>query len=136
MIPQAIRTLVRALIIGLGAGALVLGVGGRLIMRAITLATGGERELSLGGSLEVVLAGAFYGAVGAVLWVLTSRLPAAIRPALTAVVLMGVVTLSDAARGAAGSIPAPGRYLAIAAFFPVMLVYAYLLDRLGRPRGR
>lgn len=46
---------------GLISGTLVLGVGGRLVMRAIAIMAGGSGNFSWGGSLDVVMLGASIG---------------------------------------------------------------------------
>ena len=60
------RILFTTLLAALVAGAIVLGVGGRLAMAGLSLANGNRLEFSWGGSFEVVVLGMIYGAVGAV----------------------------------------------------------------------
>lgn len=59
-----------ALIVGGALGALVLGAGGRVVMRIIAIQGGGAGDFSVGGTLNVVAAGAGYGLGGAVLFML------------------------------------------------------------------
>lgn len=49
------------------AGALVLGIGGRLLMAALVLLTGGRPGFTAGGSLKITLVGTAYGALGGLL---------------------------------------------------------------------
>jgi hypothetical protein len=67
------RRLATAVALGAGAGALFLGVGGRLVMHAFAVATAGSGRFTLGGSLSVVLAGAIAGAIGGILLVVIER---------------------------------------------------------------
>lgn len=55
------------------AGIVVLGVGGRLAMAGLALANRSRTGFSWGGSLEVVLLGTFYGAIGGVLLAVLRR---------------------------------------------------------------
>lgn len=59
---EALRTALDGVAGGVLAGALVLGVGGRLVMRGIALMAGGPPSFELAGSLEVVALGAIIGA--------------------------------------------------------------------------
>lgn len=58
------RRFVCALLAGGIAGALVLGVGGRVLMAALPVLSGAAPRFSWGGSLEVVALGSGYGVVG------------------------------------------------------------------------
>jgi hypothetical protein len=60
-------------LLGAGAGALFLGVGGRLAMHAFALATVRSASFTLGGSLSVVMAGAIAGVIGGLLLVVIER---------------------------------------------------------------
>jgi hypothetical protein len=59
--------------LGAGTGAVFLGVGGRLVMHAFALATARSGSFTLGGSLNVVLAGAIAGAIGGLLFAMIER---------------------------------------------------------------
>lgn len=61
------RSLFTALLIGTITGALFLGVGGRLAMRGLALASGTPPGFSFGGTLSVVLSGAIAGVIGGIL---------------------------------------------------------------------
>ena len=81
---EPVRDIARGGLAGLLTGILVAGIGGRIVMRAAALlvpeAAGqltdnGNRigEITLGGSLSLVLAGAlFFGLLGAIVWVVVS----------------------------------------------------------------
>ncbi len=58
---------------GLAAGALVLGLGGRLVMSLLVLVQGGQPEWSLGGTAQVVILGTAMGPPAGVLFALVKR---------------------------------------------------------------
>ncbi|MBX3132307.1 MAG: hypothetical protein KF689_02815 [Gemmatimonadaceae bacterium] len=62
-----------AILAGAVAGLGVLGVGGRLAMAALPFITGAPTRFSWGGSLEVVLLGTIYGAIGGIALALLRR---------------------------------------------------------------
>jgi membrane associated rhomboid family serine protease len=115
-------------------GAIVLGIGGRVLMRIVALANGGAGGFSMAGSLEVVAAGALFGALGGLVLLVIDRARLQRRRALilAAALFLIIGLASDAARGAASRIPAPGRWLALGAFAGLLLLYAMLLLRLAR----
>jgi hypothetical protein len=102
------RLLLISIVAGMLAGALVLGIGGRLLMSGLVLLGGAQPRFSLGGSANVVLIGALYGAAGGVLLVPLRRASRRIRlPAgvLLGLVLFGLAWLtSRAGRGAAAGL--------------------------------
>jgi hypothetical protein len=67
------RSLLSALLVGTVTGALLLGVGGRLVMRVFALATGRPSGFSAGGTLSVILSGAIAGFVGGILLFAAAR---------------------------------------------------------------
>ena len=120
---------VRRLLLGGWLGLLVLGIGGRLVMRAIALATGAPPAFNLGGTLTVVGSGIAAGVAGAVLYTASDavarRVPRAqrvVRGGLF-VLLLALVTM----RGLQGTPPGPS-----AAFWPLVAVYAALFLVLAR----
>ena len=126
------RPLACAVLAGLASGALVLGIGGRVLMRLLALATGRATGFSLGGSFEVVAAGALYGALGGALLLLVPARLRGWRAPLHAAALFTVVALSsDAARGAASSVATPARLAALLAFGVLLLGYSMLLTRMA-----
>lgn len=73
---RALRRALAGIAGGVLAGALILGVGGRLVMRGIALMAGGPPSFELAGSLEVVALGALIGAqAGLVYGLAAPRLP-------------------------------------------------------------
>jgi len=70
---EPLRSLLTALLVGTATGALLLGVGGRLVMRAFALATGRPSGFSVGGTFSVILSGAIAGLVGGVILVGAAR---------------------------------------------------------------
>jgi hypothetical protein len=63
---------------GMMAGAVVLGVGGRMVMRALAVIAEREVEFSLGGTIEVVAFGAITGSIaGAAFVAIKKYLPGA-----------------------------------------------------------
>jgi len=78
--PRRVRSLLTALMAGTATGALLLGVGGRIVMRAFALATGRPSGFSVGGTFSVILSGAIAGCVGGVLLFAATRfVPAQLR---------------------------------------------------------
>lgn len=67
------RQWLRALILGIAIGSAVLGVGGRVAMRGITVANGQAGGFSLGGTLTVVFLGAVSGAAGGLILALAHQ---------------------------------------------------------------
>ncbi len=63
---------------GMMAGGVVLGVGGRMVMRALAVIAEREVEFSFGGTIEVVAFGAIIGAIaGAAFVAIKKYLPGA-----------------------------------------------------------
>lgn len=56
-------------LLGIGIGALILGIGGRIAMRGIVLMAGGTPGFSWGGTLTVILLGLLSGLAGALVLV-------------------------------------------------------------------
>ena len=57
------RNLVIGAILGAALGALILGLGGRIVMRILAVTIAREPTFSIGGSLEVIAYGAIVGLV-------------------------------------------------------------------------
>lgn len=66
-LPSRGRSLFTALLIGTITGALFLGVGGRLVMRGLAVASGRPSGFSFGGTFSVIVAGAIAGVIGGIL---------------------------------------------------------------------
>ncbi|HEY7411593.1 MAG TPA: hypothetical protein VII13_12655 [Vicinamibacteria bacterium] len=102
---SGLRRLLRGGLAGALAGALVLGLGGRAVMRAIALRAGAATGFSLGGTLDVVAFGLLTGVAAGAAWGwLRPRVhlpPVARGAALGALVFALLVALPPpAARGA------------------------------------
>lgn len=123
----------RTLLVGAALGAIVLGIGGRVLMRIIAVALGDAGAFSLGGSLDVVAAGILFGALGGLLLIILDRTRVRRgRALLIAGALFLVIGLtSDAARGASSRIGPPARWLALGAFGGLLLLYSIVLVRLA-----
>jgi hypothetical protein len=111
------RTVVRTVGWGIAAGIIILGVGGRLLMRGVAVMAGVPPGFSMGGSLEVVISGALYGAIaGLTLLAFPIRLGVWRAIGHAAAVFLIIAVTSDAARSAASGIPFPARGWALLAF--------------------
>lgn len=94
---------------GLISGIVILGIGGRLVMRAIAVMAGGSGSFSWGGSIEVVLLGAIIGICSGAFMGLS--LPLAMRNKLIWSLLQGllaylmVLVLPIGGKGAARGFP-------------------------------
>lgn len=118
----------RGALTGLVLGAFILGIGGRVLMRGLALATGRPAGFSMGGSLEVVASGALYGVLGGLLvLLLPARLGGWQIPVHAAGMLVLYALTSDAARGAVASVPWPARGLALAACAALVFVFSWRL---------
>jgi hypothetical protein len=127
--PSRIRSFFTALLVGTISGALLLGVGGRLVMRALALASGRPPGFSFGGTFSVVLSGAIAGFVGGLLLFAAARfLPALLRFRGLSFGLLCYVLATPGFR--------PPQPLVFALFAPAFLVYGVatvmLYERLTR----
>jgi hypothetical protein len=121
------RSALVTVVYGAALGTLILGVGGRLAMRVISMATSGATGFSFGGTLTVVFLGAASGgAAGAILSVTRAflcRWPAA--QAITFWLLLVAITL----RGLR-----PLDTLRVALFLPLVVLMGILLQIVTRER--
>jgi len=132
---QPLRSDLASVAAGFVAGIIVLGIGGRLAMAALPTLTGTRPVFSWGGSVEVVLLGAMYGAVGGVILALLIRLGrpvGATRGLLLGVLLLGAAWASSSvgrstARSAPVALPAVVLIGGV-----VFLGYGILADKLER----
>jgi len=121
------RDWIRCSLIGIGIGAVVLGIGSRVAMRGIAVLSGAPPGFSFGGSLTVVLLGALSGLVGAlVLMLLRTFLP---RRWLLQTLLFYAILILITLRGLR---PVDTQRLFL--FMPLVLVYVFLLRVLSRRR--
>ena len=120
------RDWLRCLLWGIGIGAVILGVAGRIAMRGIAVLSGAPPGFSLGGSLTVVLLGAASGLAGAlILMVVRVFLPGRwLLQTLLFYAALVVITL----RGLR-PVDSPRLFL----FLPLVLIYGFLLRILSRP---
>ena len=110
-----------ALLLGAAVGFVVLGIGGRIAMRAIAIANGVPTGFSVGGTATVVLLGLASGIGGGLLYALLHRYvrqPRLARSALFAVALV-LLTLR-------GLRPIQPR--ALEWFMPLALGYGAIVD--------
>lgn len=115
-----------ALFAGLVSGFLVLGIGGRIAMRLIAYTSTAPLELTLGGILVVLGAGAAWGALTAPLLLLLERL----RPRIgwcvglvfgASVLLLAVVAFV-VVQGTEGIVAPPAFILLSAVLFPALFL--------------
>jgi len=99
----------------------VLGVGGRVAMRAIALAGNTPPSFSIGGTATVVFLGAVSGAGGGLLYALLNRVVA--RRRLLRSALFGVALVLLTLRGLR-----PIQPLALEWFMPLALAYGAIVD--------
>jgi hypothetical protein len=126
-----VRELAGEVLVGAGLGLLVLGGGGRAVMRAIALFGGAPPAVSVGGTVTVLAAGTAAGAAGALLHALSRAGAARIaggraggRAAVHIALFAALLTLVTA-RGLHGSPPRQA-----AGFWPLVLIYGVLLMRI------
>ncbi len=131
--PSRIRSLLAALLVGTATGALFLGLGGRLVMRALALAAGRPPGSSFGGTFSVVLSGAIAGFVGGVLLFAAARFVRA-RPRFRGLIF-GLLCYVVATPGFR-----PPQLLVFVLFAPTFLAYGVatviLYERFARNEGR
>ena len=115
-----LRALPLPLTIGTASGALLLGLGGRLVMRLFALASGRPGAFSLRGTLNVVFAGAVAGVIGgALFWAVERWLP---RRSLLRGLAFGLLCFAIASPGIR-----PPQLLTFGLFAPFFLGYGLLL---------
>jgi hypothetical protein len=119
-----------SLLTGAATGATLLGAGGRFAMYLFAVATDRASVFTVGGSLNVVFAGAIAGTVGGLLLALTRRfLPRLLlRRGLLFAALCYVIAIPGLR---------PPRLLVFALFAPLFLAYGmltvWLADRVPTP---
>lgn len=125
------KTLACGALAGALAGAVVLGVCGRLLMRLVAVVIVPEAVgFSWGGSLEVVAVGLLFGATAGLLWAPLARWvpPRLVGPALGVVTFGGIAVGSPSARGAASGVPLPG----LALFLVLCLLFGWTAHGFAR----
>jgi hypothetical protein len=109
------------LLLGAGVGLVVLGIGGRIAMRAIALANDAPPAFSLGGTVTVVFLGAVSGVGGGLLYTLLHLLMPQRRLVRAALFTVGLVLLT--LRGLR-----PIQPIALTWFMPLALAYGAIVD--------
>jgi hypothetical protein len=109
------------LVLGAGIGLVVLGVGGRVAMRAIALANNTPPSFTVGGTATVVFLGAVSGAAGGLLYALVHLLLPRRRLVRSALFALALVLLT--LRGLR-----PIQPLALEWFMPLALAYGAIVD--------
>ena len=113
------------LVLGIVLGTIILGIGGRLLMRVVALIDGTPVGWSWGGSGTVVFLGAVSGLAGGAIYTLLAHFMARgtwLRSLLFFLIL-ALITL----RGLS-----PIRLLALALFMPLTLTFGIVFDLLWR----
>lgn len=128
---------------GLVCGIIVLGIGGRLAMRLIALASAQPPVFSLGATLEVLAAGAWRGAVGSAIYLAVRRVAGRSSPWVAGLVTglllfaFAVITLRASIRVQIAALDigplAAGLFGAVFVLYGLALPYA--AARLSRVRG-
>jgi hypothetical protein len=118
---HAIEPWLFGLLLGAGVGFVVLGIGGRIAMRAIALANSTPPGFSIGGTATVVLLGAASGGGGGLLYTLLHLLVP--QPRFVRSTLFGVALLLLTLRGLR-----PIQPLAMEWFMPLALAYGGIVD--------
>ena len=122
---MGLRTdLVRGTLLGL----LILGIGGRLLMRVIAHMEGRVPAFTLPGSLTVVFAGTVAGAFAGLIYHLLRRFVSVL---WVRTVVFIVICELVSWRGVSGLLPLPQ-----VMFMTLALVYLVIVDALGRHSAR
>jgi hypothetical protein len=123
----------RTLVAGVFVGLLVLGVGGRIVMAAITAKAGGTPRYTVEGTLTVVMLGAASGLAGAVLAMISRAVATRLLPrfAWTQYLLLGALLLLVTMRGLRGTAPAGSGY-----FYLLVAIYGLILAIFIQRRNR
>lgn len=109
------------LLLGAGVGLLVLGVGGRVAMRAIAIANGTPPAFSIGGTATVVWLGLVSGLGGGLIYVVLYRFVP--RPRLLRTALFAIAVVLLTLRGLR-----PVQPHALEWFLPLALGYGAIVD--------
>jgi hypothetical protein len=109
------------LLLGAGVGLVVLGVGGRIAMRAVAVADGAPPSFTIGGTATVVVLGVVSGVGGGLVYVLLHRFIPRRRLVRTALFTIALVLLT--LRGLR-----PIQPLALEWFMPLALGYGVIVD--------
>ena len=121
----AVRRAGATLLTGIALGTIILGVGGRIAMRAIAVKGGTPGMLTPSGTLTVILAGTASGLAGAVFQLVAGAITGRLAPRHLWVrrVLFGILLVLVTLRGLS-----PVQPLALALFGPLVLLYAIAME--------
>lgn len=130
----------RAVAAGAIAGAVILGIIGRLATVGVAIVTGFPLNLTARGWFEVAVAGAAVGAVGGVLLnAMRSRLQPPKRGVIVGAVLFGAMAVASWAGGRIGAGAPAVTWITLAVVAVVFVVYGLgadvLLDRFEKRDG-
>jgi hypothetical protein len=119
------RGIAHWLLLGALLGLIILGIGGRLLMRLIAhMEHRTQFVLTVGGTLTVIFAGTAAGLVAALIYVVVRRI---IRPRVVRTLVFAVVVELIVWRGVSGLLPIPQlMFLALGAVFIAAVLF---LDR-------
>ena len=67
------KKIIIVMLAGLAAGTVILGIGGRIAMRMVAVAADEKMRFTVGGTLEIILAGAGGGTLGSLLFLFLQR---------------------------------------------------------------
>lgn len=126
----SLRNWISGILIGGGTGLIVLGIGGRLAMRALALQERPAAAFTLGGTITVILLGAVSGIAGGLGHVVLFRFLPHFHWLRRA--LFGALLLLIALRGLSGQ----ATTLALMLFVPLVVVYALIVAGLLERRAR
>lgn len=132
------RRLLVTLVVGSTLGAVLIGGGGRVVMRLLTSLDGREAGFSLGGTAEIVVCGALVGAGGSLVHAALQRLG---WPRLVLGVSVGALTFAGTILTLPGHIAATAQPfrsampLVLALFGACFLAYGLALAA-ARPGGK
>lgn len=108
-------------LLGVALGLTILGIGGRVAMRAIAHATNVAPAFSLGGTMTVVAMGALAGAAGGLIYAILARFVP--NQSVVRSLLFGVILVLLTLRGLS-----PVTALSLGLFLPLTLLYGALVD--------
>lgn len=125
---------------GCVVGLVVLGLGGRILMRLLSFITPEPPRFTLSGTLQIMVAGAAWGGVTAPLLIILARWRSRVAGAFG--MLFGLVVMTPALilfvqfSGFSGGIVAPPLFIAgTVVLFPLLfIVHGTILERITRAR--
>ena len=118
----------RQVLLGTWLGLLVLGIGGRLVMRWIAVATGVPGSFSVGGTVTVLASGTAAGVAGALMYALSGAIAKRVprNERVVRLAIFGLLLALVTARGLQGTASGPS-----VAFWPLVALYGALFVALS-----